>query len=274
MEQFTIPEQSLEHLPDNKSDIDRPTAESKPSTYNADPRDPALVDGGTLTWKVVDRKLQDAMSSSAPLQAIAHGIRTTRRIQRALDVLISAFCLLFFLPLFLFVAVAIKLDSPGSIFFYQERVGYCGASFRLYKFRSMVPDAELRQAELWADNERDGPVFKIKNDPRVTRVGHILRKYSIDELPQLFNVLKGDMSLVGPRPALPFEVAMYSPKQRQRLSAIPGITGLWQISGRADVSFEQSIELDLQYIRTQSIRLNLRIILLTIPKVLRGDGAY
>lgn len=200
--------------------------------------------------------------------------KLTCQVQRIIDVVLSAVGLLFFLPLTLLIAVAIKLDSRGPVLYMQRRVGYCGVPFPLFKFRSMTVGAELRQAELWADNEREGPVFKIRHDPRVTRVGRFLRRFSIDEVPQLLNVLRGEMSLVGPRPALPLEVAMYTPRQMQRLCVTPGLTGLWQISGRANLNFDQSVDLDLRYIRTRSIGLNLWILLRTIPAVIRGEGAY
>ena len=200
--------------------------------------------------------------------------RTTQAAQRALDVFFSILMLLIFLPVFAAIAVLIKLDSPGPVLFTQARVGKDGVEFPFYKFRSMVPNAEALRNELEKQNERNGPVFKMRNDPRVTRVGRVLRRFSLDELPQMFNVLKGDMSLIGPRPALPREVALYTPRQAQRLAVIPGVTGLWQVSGRANISFEHSIELDLHYIQHQSMALNLRILLMTIPAVLTGDGAH
>ncbi len=194
--------------------------------------------------------------------------------QRLLDVLFSSLLLLALCPVFAILALLIKLDDPGPVLFKQKRVGKNGEEFWFYKFRSMVSDAEARRHLLECSNERSGPVFKMRNDPRVTRVGRFLRKFSLDELPQFINVLKGDMSLVGPRPALPGEVAMYSPHQRQRLLCLPGVTGLWQVSGRASLSFERSIELDLYYIEHQSLVLYIRILLMTIPAVLRADGAF
>ncbi len=193
---------------------------------------------------------------------------------RAFDVLLSATVVLFLLPLFLVIAVAIRLDSPGPILFRQTRVGRYGREFPFYKFRSMVTGAEAQRAALAAMNERSGPVFKMRQDPRVTRMGRLLRRTSLDELPQFLNVLKGEMSLVGPRPALPSEVALYTPRQRQRLSVLPGLTGLWQVSGRASLSFEHSIDLDLHYIQRQSLWMYLRILFLTIPAVVSGRGAY
>ncbi|EFO82112.1 undecaprenyl-phosphate galactose phosphotransferase [Oscillochloris trichoides DG-6] len=195
-------------------------------------------------------------------------------LKRVLDVTVSVAAIILSAPIMLFTALAIKLDSPGPILFRQTRVGKDGEHFACYKFRSMYIDAEARKAELIAKNEADGPVFKIKHDPRVTRVGRIIRKLSIDELPQLFNVLRGEMSLVGPRPALPSEVAKYNYEQIGRLHAIPGITGLQQVSGRSDVDFKRWVELDLQYISEQSIWKDLEILVRTIPAVLFSKGAY
>lgn len=197
-----------------------------------------------------------------------------KHTQRALDLLFCTTLLLLLLPVFALLALLIRLDSPGPVLFKQKRVGQDGEEFWFYKFRSMVTDAEATRHLLEMQNERSGPVFKIKNDPRITRVGRVLRKFSLDELPQFVNVLKGDMSLVGPRPALPSETARYTLRQRQRLICLPGVTGLWQVSGRATLSFEHSIELDLTYIEQQSIPLYFRILLLTVPAVLRADGAY
>ncbi|MGI4789050.1 MAG: sugar transferase [Janthinobacterium lividum] len=197
-----------------------------------------------------------------------------RAMQRGCDVLFCTIALLLLWPAFAVIAVLIRLDSPGPVLFKQSRVGKDGVEFWFYKFRSMVTDAEAQRHLLEMQNERSGPVFKMKNDPRITRVGRVLRKFSLDELPQLINVIKGDMSLVGPRPALPKETDKYTDRQRQRLICLPGVTGLWQVSGRASLSFERSIELDLYYIERQSIVLYFRILLLTIPAVLRAEGAY
>jgi exopolysaccharide biosynthesis polyprenyl glycosylphosphotransferase len=197
-----------------------------------------------------------------------------RSIKRALDITVASVALLFTAPLMLLTALFIKLDSPGPILFRQVRVGKDGEHFDCYKFRSMYVDAEKRKAELMARNEADGPVFKMRNDPRVTRVGAVIRKLSIDELPQLFNVLKGEMSLVGPRPALPSEVAAYTFEQIGRLHAVPGITGLQQISGRSNLDFKRWVELDLQYISEQSIWKDVEILIKTIPAVIFSKGAY
>ena len=208
------------------------------------------------------------------LQSLSSGHRAARAVQRVCDAVFCAAALLLLWPVFAVIALLIRLDSPGPVLFKQSRVGKDGKEFWFYKFRSMVSDAEAQRHLLEMQNERSGPVFKMKNDPRITRVGRVLRKFSLDELPQLINVLQGDMSLVGPRPALPKETDMYTARQRQRLLCLPGVTGLWQVSGRASLSFERSIELDLYYIEHQSVALYFRILLLTIPAVLRAEGAY
>lgn len=196
-------------------------------------------------------------------------------LKRLFDVVMSAFLLIFLSPWLLFISLLIYLDSPGPVLFRQIRVGKHGQLFVLWKFRSMHLDAEQQKATLLINNDMpDGILFKIKLDPRITRAGRLLRKFSLDELPQLWNVLKGDMSLVGPRPPLPEEVQQYTPYQRQRLEVIPGITGLWQISGRSEIPFLQQVELDLQYIATQSLGSDLKILLKTVPAVLTGRGAY
>lgn len=196
------------------------------------------------------------------------------RLKRVLDISVASIAIVLTSPIMLVTAILIKLESPGPVIFKQVRVGKDGEHFYCYKFRSMYVDAEQRLRELQAKNEADGPVFKMKRDPRVTRVGRVIRKLSIDELPQLFNVLKGEMSLVGPRPALPSEVAKYTYEQIGRLHAIPGITGLQQVSGRSDLDFKRWVELDLQYIAEQSIWKDIEILLRTIPAVLLGRGAY
>ena len=194
-------------------------------------------------------------------------------LKRLMDLMIAVLVLLLTSPLFLLVAVAIKLTSKGPIFFVQERVGMNKRRFRMYKFRSMVVDAEARKAELEDQNEMSGPVFKIKKDPRITKVGAIIRKLSIDELPQLINVIKGEMSLVGPRPPLWSEVDIYDWSDRRRLSIKPGITCLWQVKGRNNLTFEEWMELDREYIDNWSIWLDIKILFLTIPVILFGHGA-
>jgi exopolysaccharide biosynthesis polyprenyl glycosylphosphotransferase len=194
-------------------------------------------------------------------------------IKRAFDVVVSATALLALGPLLLGVAVAIKLDSPGPVFFRQRRVGLHGRIFDILKFRSMHRDAEARLAALRAKNEMTGPVFKMTDDPRVTRLGRFIRRTSIDELPQFWNVLVGEMSVVGPRPPLPSEVAQYRRWHRRRLSVRPGITCVWQISGRNEIDFDRWMELDLEYIDHWSLANDLRIFLKTIPAVLGARGA-
>jgi len=195
-------------------------------------------------------------------------------IKRMLDIILSSILLILFSPILLLIAVIIKMNSPGPAFFIQERVGLNKRRFRLYKFRTMAKDAELKQAELEDLNEATGAVFKIKNDPRITLVGKILRKTSIDEVPQLINVLKGDMSLVGPRPLPVRDYNGFSEDwHRRRFSVRPGITCLWQCNGRSNVSFEHWMELDMTYIDHWSLWLDLKILTQTVPAVLRGSGA-
>ncbi|OQX52787.1 MAG: hypothetical protein B5M48_04735 [Candidatus Omnitrophica bacterium 4484_213] len=194
--------------------------------------------------------------------------------KRISDITLSALGLLFLSPLFALLAILIKLDSKGSVFYVSKRIGKKGKPFDFYKFRTMVVDAEKMLAQLRDKNETDGPIFKMKNDPRITRIGRFLRRYSLDELPQLWNVLKGNMSIVGPRPPIPQEVKNYKEGQLKRLEIKPGITGLWQIRGRSDASFHRLIRWDIWYIRNWSLWLDLKIILKTIPAVLKGKGAY
>ena len=194
-------------------------------------------------------------------------------IRRVLDVALAVLLLVVTVPISLITALFIKLTSSGSVLFKQERCGLNGRLFVMYKFRSMVDNAEQRRVELDALNEMDGPVFKLSRDPRITLIGKIIRRFSIDELPQLYNVLRGDMSLVGPRTPLPQEVARYERWQRRRLSMKPGITCLWQISGRNQVSFDDWMKLDLTYIDNWSLLLDLKILLKTVPVVLLGRGA-
>lgn len=195
-------------------------------------------------------------------------------IKRFMDVMITAVSLLVLLPLFLVVGILIKLDSPGPVFFVHERVGYNKRRFNFYKFRTMTEDAEKKQVELEKLNEVDGPVFKIKNDPRITRIGKFLRRTSIDEFPQLINVLKGDMSLVGPRPLPIRDYNLFDNNwQKRRFSVRPGLTCLWQIQGRNELTFDKWIELDMEYIDHWSLTLDLKILIKTIPAVFSGKGA-
>ena len=194
-------------------------------------------------------------------------------MKRLFDIASSALALWILSPIILFAALLIKLTSPGPIFFKQERVGMHGKAFYMLKFRSMVANAEELKQKLLDENEQNGPVFKIKKDPRITAVGRFIRKFSVDELPQLINVLRGEMSVVGPRPPLPTEVAQYEPWQRRRLSVRPGLTCLWQVSGRNKVGFQDWMYLDMQYIDHWSLGQDFNLILKTVPVVLTGKGA-
>jgi exopolysaccharide biosynthesis polyprenyl glycosylphosphotransferase len=197
-----------------------------------------------------------------------------RVIKHGVDRAVAALALLLLAPVLVSLAVAVKLGSPGPILYRQERVGLNGRSFTMLKFRSMVVDADRQLDALRGDNISDGLLFKLQNDPRVTPVGRLLRRLSLDELPQLFNVLRGTMSLVGPRPPLPGEVARYDTSVSRRLLVRPGLTGLWQISGRSDLSWEESVRLDLRYVENWSLALDLLILWKTGRAVLSRSGAY
>lgn len=202
-------------------------------------------------------------------------LRLPQVAKRTLDASAATLALLLLSPLLLLTVLAIRLESPGSVLFSQTRVGLCGRPFRCWKLRSMYLDAEARKQALQHAGTMSGDVrFKMKQDPRVTRVGRVIRRLSIDELPQLWNVLCGDMSLVGPRPALPVEVARYGSTDRQRLLAMPGLTCTWQVSGRADIPFEHQVEMDREYVYRASLITDIRLLLKTVPAVLGGRGAY
>ncbi|MHB1430666.1 MAG: sugar transferase [Streptosporangiaceae bacterium] len=230
---------------------------------------PALLDvaGPRTTIRAV---------AGLPLLHLDHpefsGIRLVAKA--AFDKTIALLGLFLLAPVLGLIALAIRLSDGGPAIFRQIRVGKNGLPFEVYKFRTMVPDAEARKAELAALNESQGPLFKIHADPRVTRIGGWLRRYSLDELPQLVNVLTGAMSLVGPRPALPEEAARYLDHVRRRLAVKPGITGLWQVNGRSDLNWDESVRLDLRYVENWSLMLDLQILWKTIAAVLRGSGAY
>lgn len=199
----------------------------------------------------------------------------TTAVKRLIDIAGSAILLILLSPLFLVIATMVRLNSRGAVLYRQTRVMKWGRTFEMYKFRSMYIDANQHRSSLQAHNEMAGGVtFKMKRDPRVTAVGRLLRRGSIDELPQLWNVLKGEMSLVGPRPPLPSEVAKYSLAQRRRLDVTPGITCIWQVSGRSEIPFHRQVELDISYIESQSLRGDLLLLLKTIPAVMMGRGAY
>ncbi len=205
---------------------------------------------------------------------IAPKVITYRKRKRLLDLFGSLFLIVVFAPLMLAIAALVKLTSRGPVFYSAKRVGRMGREFDFYKFRSMYVDANERLQEVMPENEKDGPIFKLKNDPRITRVGRVLRHTSMDELPQLFNVFRGDMSLVGPRPPLPNEVEKYDEYAMERLSVRPGMTCYWQIMGRSNLSFEEWMKLDHKYLEDMSVVTDLKILLKTPIAVLKGDGAY
>ena len=195
--------------------------------------------------------------------------------KRILDVAVATGLLIVLSPLLALIGMLIKCDSPGPALFRQTRVGMGGRLFGMWKLRTFCVDAEKQQAELENMNEMHGGIiFKIKNDPRLTRMGRYIRKASIDEIPQLWNVLTGEMSMVGPRPPLPHEVERYLPSERKRLSVLPGITCIWQVSGRSEIPFKKQVEMDMAYIQSQSLWLDISLIIKTIPAVLSGRGAY
>ncbi|MCF7920704.1 MAG: exopolysaccharide biosynthesis polyprenyl glycosylphosphotransferase [Candidatus Cloacimonetes bacterium] len=196
-------------------------------------------------------------------------------LKRFLDLILSLAGIILLSPVLVITAFAIILEDPGPIIYSQSRVGKDGKLFYFFKFRSMIVNADhLKEALLKNNESKDGVIFKMKHDPRITKVGRFIRKYSIDELPQLINVLKGDMSMVGPRPPLPKEVNQYTLEDRKRLHIKPGITCIWQVEGRSDIPFKEQVELDKEYIRSQSLWSDLKILLKTIPAVITGKGAY
>lgn len=221
-------------------------------------------------------------SSSTSVEMLPVYLRSTagpsaayQTAKRISDIFIAATMLVVLAPLFLVVALCVKFTDGGPVFFKQKRVGRGGRVFDFFKFRSMVMDAEAKKAELMRKNKHANSItFKMCRDPRVTWVGRILRKTSIDELPQLWNVLVGEMTLVGPRPAVVSEVERYNFRERKRLAVTPGLTCIWQVSGRADLDFQQQVELDIRYIRERDFWLDMRLVVLTIPAVLSGRGAY
>ncbi len=226
-------------------------------------------------YEIVPAKVPVEFYGNYVVMDISNGMDGVHRFyKRVLDVSVSLVLLLLTLPLLLIVSIMIKIDSPGPVFYRQRRVGKNGKLFWCYKLRSMYIDADKRKRELEAINEASGPIFKIKNDPRITRVGRFIRKYSIDEIPQLFNVLLGQMSLVGPRPGTPDELRRYEDWHKRRLKVPQGITGLWQVSGRSNLSFNDMVILDLYYAENASIMMDINIILRTIPAVFFGRGAY
>jgi lipopolysaccharide/colanic/teichoic acid biosynthesis glycosyltransferase len=195
-------------------------------------------------------------------------------VKRAFDVVLGSALLVLLTPLMVLIAAGVRLSSRGSALYAQERIGRDGRPFRMFKFRSMRVGAHEERVCLMKLNEADGPLFKIRDDPRTTPVGRLIRKLSMDELPQLLNVLRGEMSLVGPRPPLPEEYAAYGPREHRRMAVTPGITGAWQIGGRSDIDYRTAIELDLEYIDRWTLRSDLVVLVRTIPAVVSGRGAY
>jgi lipopolysaccharide/colanic/teichoic acid biosynthesis glycosyltransferase len=226
---------------------------------------------------------QQVILGSKPSEAICPVVSASETVarevsyalwKRLFDIIGASIIMLVFFPVFLLIALAVRLTSKGPIFYKSYRVGLAGELIEFVKFRTMVVNADEKLAELLAKNEKDGPIFKIKHDPRITPIGRILRKYSLDEFPQIYSVLKGDMSLVGPRPPLQREVEAYDQLALQRLTIKPGITCYWQVMGRSDLSFEEMVTLDLKYIEEMSFWIDLKILFMTPLAVLRGQGAY
>lgn len=207
-------------------------------------------------------------------EVYAHKSRVFVTAKRFFDILLAGVALVILSPLFLITAIAIKIEDNGPVFFAQPRAGKNLKTFKMYKFRSMYVDADAKLQEMMKNNEQTGHAFKIKNDPRITKVGKIIRRLSIDELPQLINIIKGDMSIVGPRPILVFQMEECDEYDRQRLIVQPGLTCYWQISGRANIKWDQWVELDLKYIEDMSLWTDLKMIVKTVPAVFSGDGAY
>ena len=221
------------------------------------------------------RRGRDKLRSYWKRYSWATVVRSTQAVKRAMDIVVSMGLLVLLLPLFSVVAAAIYLTDRGPVLFWQDRVGKWGREFPCPKFRSMVVHAEVLKDTLLAQSHHGASItFKMKRDPRVTWIGRIIRKLSIDELPQLWCVLRGDMSLVGPRPPVPREVEEYSLADRRRLDVTPGLTCIWQVSGRGDIPFDEQVRLDTDYIESRSLRLDLKLLLKTIPAVLSGRGAY
>lgn len=238
--------------------------QSVPTPATAEPGCEALPQRRTYT----DLSLEIPVAATDADQLSA----SDRLLKRAMDIVFSSIALLTIAPLLAVIAIAIRMDSPGPVFYISERVGRNGRRFPCFKFRTMVTDAERQQWRMLHLNERDGVLFKIAKDPRVTRVGRFLRRYSLDELPQFLNVLRGEMSVVGPRPPVASEVREYNPNHLRRLAVLPGITGLWQTQGRHDPSFESYVSLDLAYIENWSLGLDLKIIAQTVRVVISGEG--
>ncbi|HWG94749.1 MAG TPA: sugar transferase, partial [Mycobacteriales bacterium] len=244
-------------------------------SYELEGTDVELLVAPTLT-NVTGSRVHIRPVAGLPLLHVEEPeIRGARQVLKLLfDLSVALVLVVLLAPLLLTIAAVVRLTSPGPALFTQERLGRDGKPFRVYKFRSMHVDAEARLAELRSLNEHDGVLFKVREDPRITRAGRVLRKYSLDELPQLLNVLRTDMSLVGPRPPLRSEVERYEGHAHRRLLVRPGITGLWQVSGRSDLSWDDTVRLDLQYVENWSLALDISILVRTVSAVLASRGAY
>jgi lipopolysaccharide/colanic/teichoic acid biosynthesis glycosyltransferase len=247
----------------------------------SEPKDAGQSSAEIKTSRMVEKFANEHFNRVSSVQRMRlHLLRWVIRnkivgsLERLFDLVLVIPVMIMAAPFLILTALAVKVDSPGPALFKQERVGKWGKRFYVYKFRSMYIDAEARKAELLAQNDADEVIFKMKDDPRITRVGRFIRKFSLDELPQLLNVLKGDMRFVGPRPPVPYEVDQYKYDYLRRLDVVPGITGLQQVSGRSDLPFKQWVELDLQYIEERTLLKDVEILLKTIPAVIRGKGAY
>ena len=237
-----------------------------------DPTEDMLLDLTPMESAVVEFRVADEVE--LPQRGLLNADVWQVAVKRAMDIVASALAIVVLTPVLLAVALLIKTTSRGSVFYVQERVGRDGKPFRMMKFRSMYRDAHEQRNEHAELNIHQGPIFKIRDDPRITPVGHAIRRLSIDELPQFFNVLMGSMSLVGPRPALPEEFLDYTERERQRLLVKPGVTCIWQVSGRSDIDFETWVDMDLEYIEEWSLRLDLMLLMKTVPAVISGRGAY
>lgn len=246
------------------------TAEDTESLYDSN----VVIDitGGEVNIEVADQRVGELVLT--PHAGLLGASQTQRLLKRTTDIIGAAVAMLLFAPVFILISIGVKLSSPGPVFYSRPRVGKDAKPFRFVKFRTMYIDADKRKSDLLEHNEVGGPIFKMKNDPRITPFGRLLRKTSLDELPQLMHVLSGKMSLVGVRPQLPEEVAAYTEIHAQRLLVKPGLTCIWQVSGRSDVDFETWIRMDLEYIASWSPLLDLKILLKTFGAVVSGRGAY
>ena len=218
--------------------------------------------------------LRPVLATTSAVTAVAAATRREPRTRRNVERVVALALFVLLLPLLLAIALLVRATSPGPVLFTHTRIGYGGRPFEVIKFRTMHADAERRTAELQRMNTASGPLFKVRHDPRITPVGRWLRRLSLDELPQLWNVLNGSMSLIGPRPSSPAEVARFTPQEHRRHAVRPGLTGLAQVNGRSDLDWEHAIVLDLHYVDHRSVRLDLLILLRTVPAILSGRGAY